>query len=95
MASYIKTSLLSSLQSHSQRRESMFAQSRRGFHIDLEEREKALLEKDSALSQFKSFKQGAKRIKRVGDVLTVIVVAGCFYEIYVRATTRAKARSEE
>lgn len=35
-----------------------------------------LLEKDSALSQFKSFKQGAKRIKRVGDVLTVIVVAG-------------------
>ena len=35
-----------------------------------------LLEKDSTLSQFKSYKQGAKRIKRVGDVLTVIVVAG-------------------
>lgn len=35
-----------------------------------------LLEKDSALSRFKSYKQGAKRIRRVGDVLTVIVVAG-------------------
>ncbi|XP_057517845.1 succinate dehydrogenase subunit 7A, mitochondrial-like [Amaranthus tricolor] len=78
-----------------QRRESMFAQSRRVFHIDLGEREKALLEKDSTLSQFKSYKQGAKRIKRVGDVLTVIVVAGCCYEIYVRASTRAEARSQE
>ncbi|KAL2935979.1 Succinate dehydrogenase subunit 7B mitochondrial [Bienertia sinuspersici] len=45
-----------------------------------------LLEKDSALSRFKSSNQGVKRIKKIGDVLSIIVVAGCCYEIYVSAT---------
>ncbi|CAO2826703.1 unnamed protein product [Amaranthus hypochondriacus] len=95
MASFLKSSPFSSMRSQSQRSQSLFSQPSRSFHIDLGEREKALLEKDSALSRFKSYKQGAKRIRRVGDVLTVIVVAGCCYEIYVRATTRAEAKSQE
>ncbi|XP_074284450.1 succinate dehydrogenase subunit 7A, mitochondrial-like [Silene latifolia] len=92
MASFLnKTQLFSHLRS-TQKKGSSFAQPSRGYHIDLAEREKALLAKDPALSKFKSHKQGVKRIKRFGDVLTVIVVAGCCYEIYVGATMREDAR---
>ncbi|XP_074316872.1 succinate dehydrogenase subunit 7A, mitochondrial-like [Silene latifolia] len=95
MASLLnKTQFFSHLRSSTQN-PNLFAQQSRGFHIDLGDREKALLEKDPALSKFKSHKQSVKRIKRFGDVLTIIVVAGCCYEIYVKATTRAEARKQE
>ncbi|KAD2806020.1 hypothetical protein E3N88_39397 [Mikania micrantha] len=51
-----------------------------------------LLAKDPALERFKSYRKGASRIRRVGDYLTIAVVAGCCYEIYVRAVTREEAR---
>lgn len=97
-----KTTLLSRLQSQSQvSNENPSAISRRGFHIELGAREKALLEEDPALKKFKSFKRSVWRLKRVGDVLTIVVVAGCCYEIYVRALMKkravdeAQAKSEE
>ncbi|KAK9669385.1 hypothetical protein RND81_13G126300 [Saponaria officinalis] len=89
-----KTQLFSHLRSSPLKNQSLSAQSTRGYHIDLGEREKSLLAKDPALSKFKSHKQGVKRIKKIGDVLTVIVVASCCYEIYVRATTREEARKQ-
>ncbi|XP_010678699.2 succinate dehydrogenase subunit 7A, mitochondrial [Beta vulgaris subsp. vulgaris] len=92
MASFLKTSILSHLQSHPQRRENLFAQPSRGFHVDLGEREKALLAKDPALNRFKSNKQGVKRMKRVGDVLTIVVAAGCCYGVYVRANMSKEAK---
>ncbi|KAK3035818.1 hypothetical protein RJ639_034634, partial [Escallonia herrerae] len=53
-----------------------------------------LLAKDPALEPFKSHKKSVKRLKRVGDVLTMVVVAGCCYEIYVRAVMREEARKQ-
>jgi len=35
-----------------------------------------LLAKDSVLKPFKSYKKSVKQLKRIGDVLTVVVVAG-------------------
>ncbi|KAJ0544131.1 putative succinate dehydrogenase subunit 7 [Helianthus annuus] len=51
-----------------------------------------LLAKDPALERFKSYRKSASSIRRVGDYLTIAVVAGCCYEIYVRAVTREEAR---
>ncbi|GMH01307.1 hypothetical protein Nepgr_003146 [Nepenthes gracilis] len=87
-----KASILSQVGSLKQNTVSSFAQSRRGYHIELGEREKALLADDPALRRFKSHTKGVRRIKRFGDVLTIIVVAGCCYEIYVRAVIREEAR---
>ncbi|ERM99588.1 hypothetical protein AMTR_s00088p00136290 [Amborella trichopoda] len=64
----------------------------RGFHIEPGPREKVLLEEDPALKRFKSHKKTVWRLKRVGDVLTVVVVAGCCYEIYVRTVKRNAER---
>ncbi|KAG9137212.1 hypothetical protein Leryth_012021 [Lithospermum erythrorhizon] len=50
--------------------------SRRGFHVELVAREKALLAEDPALRRFKSHKKGVQSIKRIGDVLTLAVLAG-------------------
>ncbi|XP_074586026.1 succinate dehydrogenase subunit 7, mitochondrial-like isoform X1 [Curcuma longa] len=61
---------------------------RRGYHIDLGVREKALLEEDPALKRFKSYKNNLKRISKVGDVLTIVVVAACAYELYAVTTVR-------
>ncbi|KAF8037147.1 hypothetical protein BT93_B0152 [Corymbia citriodora subsp. variegata] len=44
--------------------------------------------------RFKSHKKGVKRLKRIGDVLTIVVVAGCCYEIYVKAVMREEARKQ-
>ncbi|CAD5335644.1 unnamed protein product [Arabidopsis thaliana] len=65
--------------------------SRRGFHIEPGTREKALLAEDSALKRFKSHKKSVHKLKRIGDVLTVVVVAGCCYEIYVKAVMKKEA----
>ncbi|KFK34086.1 hypothetical protein AALP_AA5G100500 [Arabis alpina] len=88
------TSISSHLRSSSsQKTEGAFAQSRRGFHVELGAREKALLAEDSALSRFKSHKKGVHRLKKIGDVLTVVVIAGCCYEIYARATMKKEAQA--
>ncbi|KAH6820897.1 succinate dehydrogenase subunit [Perilla frutescens var. hirtella] len=50
--------------------------SRRGFHVEPGPREKALLVEDPSLKRFKSHKQGVRRLKVVGDILTIAVVAG-------------------
>ncbi|XP_031741717.1 succinate dehydrogenase subunit 7B, mitochondrial isoform X2 [Cucumis sativus] len=68
--------------------------SRRGFHVEPGTREKALLAEDPCLRRFRSHKKAVSRLKRVGDVLTIVVVAGCCYEIYVKATMREEARRQ-
>ncbi|GAB2223753.1 hypothetical protein Droror1_Dr00004493 [Drosera rotundifolia] len=87
-----KASTLSHPRLHPQGIEGSFPQLRREYHFELGEREKALLADDPALRQFKSHTKGVRRIKRIGDVLTIVVVGGCCYEIYVRATIREEAR---
>ncbi|KAK4782024.1 hypothetical protein SAY86_016126 [Trapa natans] len=74
-----KTNLLThSLLSNSQT-ENAHALSRRGFHVEPGPREKALLAPDPALSRFKSYKKSVKRLKRLSDVLTIVVAAGMLY----------------
>ncbi|XP_050221533.1 succinate dehydrogenase subunit 7A, mitochondrial [Mercurialis annua] len=91
MAFLLNNSISSRLRSHSH--ESLSSSvPRRGFHVELGAREKALLAEDPALRRFKSHKTGVRRLKRVADVLTIVVVAGCCYEIYVKATMREEAR---
>ncbi|KAL1818413.1 hypothetical protein DCAR_0414577 [Daucus carota subsp. sativus] len=82
--------IFSPLRSHSQKTADFLCESRRGTHTETAPgaREKALLAPDPALDRFKSYKKSVKRVKKIGDVLTVVVVAGCCYELYVRATTR-------
>ncbi|XP_072052207.1 uncharacterized protein, partial [Arachis hypogaea] len=53
-----------------------------------------LLAEDAALKPFKSYKQSVKKLKKVGDILTIVVVAGCCYEIYVKAAMREAARRQ-
>ncbi|XP_042502763.1 succinate dehydrogenase subunit 7B, mitochondrial-like [Macadamia integrifolia] len=89
-----RTTMFSRFQSHSQKEiDPNFLQSRR-LHMEPGAREKALLEEDPALKQFKSHKKSVWRLKRVGDVLTIVVVAGCCYEIYVKAVMREEARKQ-
>ncbi|XP_074349973.1 succinate dehydrogenase subunit 7A, mitochondrial-like isoform X6 [Apium graveolens] len=83
--------IFSPLRSHSQvslspslplsKSEDLLGQLSRGIHTEL-------LAPDPALDRFKSYKKSVKRVKKIGDVLTVVVAAGCCYEIYVRATTQ-------
>eukprot|EP00250_Pteridium_aquilinum_P017567 c23688_g1_i2 orf=247-558(-) len=61
---------------------STLALGRRGISIAPGERERALLEEDPALKHYKSSKDTARRVKRIGDVLVIIVSAGCIYQIY-------------
>ncbi|XP_043724115.1 succinate dehydrogenase subunit 7B, mitochondrial-like isoform X2 [Telopea speciosissima] len=90
-----RATMFSRFQSHSQKeRDPNFLPSRR-LHIEAGAREKALLEEDLALKRFKSHKKSVWRIKRMGDVLTIVVVAGCCYEIYVKAVMREEARKSE
>ncbi|XP_062025543.1 succinate dehydrogenase subunit 7B, mitochondrial-like isoform X1 [Rosa rugosa] len=67
---------------------------RRQFHVEPGAREKALLAPDPSLRRFKSHKGGVLAIKRIGEVLTVVVIAGCCYEIYVKAVMREEARAQ-
>ncbi|KAF7124568.1 hypothetical protein RHSIM_Rhsim12G0162300 [Rhododendron simsii] len=53
-----------------------------------------LLAEDPSLKRFKSHKKSVWRLKRIGDVLTIVVVAGCCYEIYVKAVMREEARKQ-
>ncbi|KAG6754041.1 hypothetical protein POTOM_042049 [Populus tomentosa] len=54
----------------------------------------ALLAEDPSLKRFKSHKKSVWRLKRFGDVLTLVVVAGCCYEIYVKTVMREEARKQ-
>lgn len=92
MAYLLKTSIASHLRSQTQKTED--ALSRRGYHVELGPREKALLADDPVLKRFKSHKKSVWRLKRMGDVLTIVVVAGCCYEIYVKAVMREEARRQ-
>ncbi|KAJ4962080.1 hypothetical protein NE237_021990 [Protea cynaroides] len=89
-----RTAMFSRFQSQSQKVEDPNFIPRRRLHIEPGAREKALLEEDPALKRFKSHKKGVSRIKRMGDVLTIVVVAGCCYEIYVKAVMREEARKQ-
>ncbi|XP_018488789.1 succinate dehydrogenase subunit 7A, mitochondrial [Raphanus sativus] len=80
------TSIASHLRSSSQKPDGALAQSRRGFHVELGTREKDLLAENDALRRFKSHKKGVRQLKKAGDVLTLVLLAGCCYEIYARAT---------
>ncbi|KAI4329569.1 hypothetical protein MLD38_027943 [Melastoma candidum] len=94
LLSKANSGVLSRLRSHSARAEGEIWLPRRGFHVEPGPREKALLAPDPVLSRFKSTKKSVKTLKRIGDVLTIVVVAGCCYEIYVKATMREEARSK-
>ncbi|KAH9776031.1 hypothetical protein WN944_013170 [Citrus x changshan-huyou] len=93
MAYLLKTTIASHLRSHTQEKRED-ALSRRGYHVELGPREKALLADDPVLKRFKSHKKSVWRLKRMGDVLTIVVVAGCCYEIYVKAVMREEARRQ-
>ncbi|OAY47732.1 succinate dehydrogenase subunit 7B, mitochondrial [Manihot esculenta] len=93
MAFLLNNSAISShFRSHTQKNQESL--SRRAFHVEPQPREKALLAEDPALKRFKSHKKSVWRLKRVGDVLTIVVVAGCCYEIYVKAVMREEARKK-
>ncbi|XP_009781243.1 succinate dehydrogenase subunit 7A, mitochondrial isoform X1 [Nicotiana tabacum] len=99
MAFLLNKTALSKLRHNPQKADETLMRSRRGIHIEPGAREKAdvqevpkLLAADPSLKRFKSHKQSVRNLKRVGDVLTIVVVAGCCYEIYVRAVMREEAR---
>ncbi|XP_040990523.1 succinate dehydrogenase subunit 7B, mitochondrial-like [Juglans microcarpa x Juglans regia] len=89
-----KMGIASNFRAHSQKTEDSLSLIRRAYHMELGPREKALLADDPALKRFKSHKKSVWRLKRVGDVLTLVVVAGCCYEIYVKAVMREEARKQ-
>ncbi|KAM3232230.1 succinate dehydrogenase subunit 7A, mitochondrial [Capsicum chacoense] len=94
MAFLLNKTSLSKLRLNAQKTDESLMLSRRGIHIEPGAREKALLAADPSLKRFKSHKQSVRTLKRVGDVLTIVVVAGCCYEIYVRAVMREEARKQ-
>ncbi|XP_014524432.1 succinate dehydrogenase subunit 7B, mitochondrial isoform X1 [Vigna radiata var. radiata] len=89
-----KTTVASHFVTQSQKTDEFASFPRRRFHVEPGPREKALLAEDPILKPFKSYKKSVKQLKRIGNVLTVVVVAGCCYEIYVRAVTRENARKQ-
>ncbi|KAI5683524.1 hypothetical protein M9H77_04752 [Catharanthus roseus] len=96
MAFLLKNTSLSQLRLQPQKTavDDAFALSRRGIHVEAGAREKALLAPDPSLKRFKSHKKSVWRLKKFGDVLTIVVVAGCCYEIYVKAVMREEARKQ-
>ncbi|XVF12142.1 hypothetical protein REPUB_Repub08aG0088700 [Reevesia pubescens] len=94
MAFFLQKSTLANHFRSYQKTEAFLAVSNRTFHVELGDREKALLAEDPSLRQFKSYKKSVWRVKRIGDVLTIVVVAGCCYEIYVKTVMREEARNQ-
>ncbi|GMJ06711.1 succinate dehydrogenase 7, succinate dehydrogenase 7A [Hibiscus trionum] len=89
MAFFLRqSSLASHFRSSYQKTLGSMAVPSRAFHVELGDREKALLAEDPSLRRFKSYKKSVWKLKRIGDVLTIVVVAGCCYEIYVKAVLR-------
>ncbi|XVF54170.1 hypothetical protein PTKIN_Ptkin05aG0159200 [Pterospermum kingtungense] len=71
-----KSSIANHFRSSHRKTEGSLAVPNRAFHVELGDREKALLAKDPSLKRFKSYKKSVWRLKRIGDVLTIVVVAG-------------------
>ncbi|XP_010550634.1 PREDICTED: succinate dehydrogenase subunit 7A, mitochondrial-like [Tarenaya hassleriana] len=95
MAFFLNNNSISShFRSHPKKTDDALALSKRGFHVEPGAREKALLAEDAALRRFKSHKKGVHRVKKIGDVLTIVVVAGCCYEIYVKTMMKEGAREQ-
>ncbi|CAI9112548.1 OLC1v1013009C1 [Oldenlandia corymbosa var. corymbosa] len=94
MAFLLNRTSLSQFRLQPQRADQSSGITGRGLHVEAGAREKALLAEDPALKPFKSHKKSVSRLKRVGDALTILVVAGCCYEIYVRAVTREETRKQ-
>ncbi|KAK8518578.1 hypothetical protein V6N13_018136 [Hibiscus sabdariffa] len=76
MAFFLRQSSLASHFRSSYQTLNSIAVPSRAFHVELGDREKALLAEDPSLRRFKSYKKSVWRLKRIGDVLTIIVVAG-------------------
>ncbi|MED6217722.1 Succinate dehydrogenase subunit 7B, mitochondrial [Stylosanthes scabra] len=89
-----KTTIASHLRSQSHKGEDLLSLSRRQYHIEPGPREKALLAEDAALKPFKSYKQSVKQLKKIGNILTIVVATGCCYEIYVKASMRQAAQKQ-
>ncbi|XP_021292401.1 succinate dehydrogenase subunit 7A, mitochondrial-like isoform X2 [Herrania umbratica] len=89
-----KSSLANHFRSSYQKTEGSLAAPTRALHVEPGARERALLAEDPSLKRFKSYKKSVWRLKRIADVLTVVVVAGCCYEIYVKAVMREEARNQ-
>nr|ACU16491.1 unknown [Glycine max] len=71
-----KTSIASHFRSHSQKTEGLASFPHRRFHVEPGAREKALLAEDATLKPFKSYKKSVKQLRKIGNALTVVVVAG-------------------
>ncbi|KAK6261131.1 hypothetical protein QUC31_006947 [Theobroma cacao] len=71
-----KSSLANHFRSSYQKTEGSLAAPSRALHVEPGARERALLAEDPSLRRFKSYKKSVWRVKRIGDVLTVVVVAG-------------------
>ncbi|KAL3618018.1 Succinate dehydrogenase subunit 7B, mitochondrial [Castilleja foliolosa] len=95
MAFLVNNTTLSALRLNSQKAGDSLMLSRRGLHVEPGAREKALLEEHPSLKRFKSSKKTVRLLKRVGDALTVVVIAGCSYEIYARVISRNEARKQD
>ncbi|KAG0470366.1 hypothetical protein HPP92_016366 [Vanilla planifolia] len=83
-----KSNILSGFRSHLRVKEDPAKTLRRGYHIELGAREKALLEEDAALKRFKSYKKAVKQASKIGSALTILTVAACSYEIVSVAVLR-------
>ncbi|KAL3025119.1 hypothetical protein AAZX31_04G163400 [Glycine max] len=71
-----QTSIASHFRSHSQKTEDLASFPRRRFHVEPGAREKALLAEDATLKPFKSYKKSVKKLRKIGNALTIVVVAG-------------------
>ncbi|XP_078174669.1 succinate dehydrogenase subunit [Carex rostrata] len=80
--------LFSALRSSSQVERPLLNFPSRNYHVELGAREKTLLEVDPALMKFKSYKNSVKVASKIGNVLTVVAVTACSYQLVVRAMTK-------
>ncbi|KAL5725276.1 hypothetical protein ACHQM5_008436 [Ranunculus cassubicifolius] len=53
-----------------------------------------LLREDPILKRFKSQKRNVNVLRRMGDVLAAVVIAGCCYQVYVRSVMREEAQKK-
>ncbi|KAH1254887.1 Succinate dehydrogenase subunit 7B, mitochondrial [Glycine max] len=74
-----QTSIASHFRSHSQKTEDLASFPRRRFHVEPGAREKALLAEDATLKPFKSYKKSVKKLRKIGNALTIVVVADLMF----------------
>ncbi|XP_050379306.1 succinate dehydrogenase subunit 7B, mitochondrial-like [Argentina anserina] len=67
---------------------------RRHLHVAPGPREQALLAADPSLRRFKSHKKGVLAIRRIRKLLPLVVLAGCCYEIYIKAGMKQEAKAQ-